>query len=109
MVSDVLRENEFQVFEARDATEAISILRTTQVDVVVTDMHMRAVGDGMQVASYVRSHCFGVSLLLAAAKTPIGHSPFDASFIKPYQPEDIVMWIRRHHATASRCEVGTLV
>ena len=70
MVSDVLRENGFQVFEARDAAEAISILRTTPVDVVITDLHMRGVGDGMEVASHVRAHCPGVSLLLTAGTTP---------------------------------------
>jgi CheY-like chemotaxis protein len=106
MVSDVLRENGFQVLEARDAAEAISILRTTPVDVVITDLHMRFAGDGIEVASHVRAHCPGVLLLLAAAATPpmTEHSPFDAFFIKPYQPEDIVIWIRRHHATTSRRE-----
>ena len=48
MVSDVLRENGFQVWEARDAAEAISILRTTPVDVVITDQHMRFASDGME-------------------------------------------------------------
>jgi CheY-like chemotaxis protein len=106
MVSDVLRENGFQVWEARDAAEAISILRTTPVDVVITDQHMRFASDGMEVASHVRAHCPRVSLLLAAATPPpiTEHSPFDGFFIKPYQPEDIVMWIRRHHATTSRRE-----
>jgi two-component system, response regulator PdtaR len=104
MVTDVLRQNDFQVLEARDAAEAISILRTTPVDVVITDLHMRGVGDGMEVASHVRAHCPGASLLLATANPPAitpEHSPFDAFFIKPYEPVDIVMWIRRHHATAN--------
>jgi CheY-like chemotaxis protein len=106
MVTDVLRQSGFQALEARDAAEAISILRTTPVDVVVTDLHMRVVGDGMEVARHVRAHCPGVSLLLAAAATPpiTEQSLFDAFFVKPYQPEDIVAWIARRHATASRRE-----
>jgi CheY-like chemotaxis protein len=86
-----------------DAAEAIAILRTTPVDVVITDLRLRAIGDGTEVARYVRAHCSGVSLILAAATVPPvpEPSPFDAFFLKPYQPEDIVAWIRRHHARAS--------
>ena len=103
MLCDVLRESGFQVFEAADAAEAVAILRTTPVDVVITDLRMRAIGDGTEVARYVRAHCSGVSLILAAATVPPipEPSPFDAFFLKPYQPEDIVAWIRRHHARAS--------
>jgi CheY-like chemotaxis protein len=103
MLCDVLRESGFQVFEAADAAEAIAILRTTPVDVVITDLHMRVVGDGMEFARHVRAHCPGVSLLLASANEPpiSEHSPFDAFFIKPYQPEDIVTWIRRRHTRTS--------
>jgi two-component system, response regulator PdtaR len=86
MLCDVLRESGFQVFEAADAAEAVSILRSTPVDVVVTDLHVGVVGGGMEVARYVRAHCPGVSLLLASANAPpiSEHSPFDAFFIKPY-------------------------
>ena len=82
MLCDVLRESGFQVFEAADA-EAIAILRTTPVDVVITDLHMRVVGDGMEFARHVRAHCPRVSLLLASANAPpiSEHSPFDAFFI----------------------------
>jgi CheY-like chemotaxis protein len=109
MVADVLREQGFQVFEAADPDEAISILRTMPVDVVITDLNMRAIGDGMQVAKYVRDHCRGVSLLLASAHTPpIEGSPFDAFFGKPYRPEDIVMWIRRRDAASPGLMEGIL-
>jgi hypothetical protein len=57
----------------------------------------------MEFARHVRAHCPGVSLLLASANAPpiSEHSPFDAFFIKPYQPEDIVTWIRRRHTSTS--------
>jgi hypothetical protein len=60
----------------------------------------------MEVASHVRAHCPWVSLLLASATPPpiTEHYPFDAFFIKPYQPEHIVMWIRHHHARTTRHE-----
>ena len=62
MLCDVLRESGFQVFEAADAA-----LRTTPVDVVITDLLMRVVGDGIEFARHVGAHCPGVSLLLASA------------------------------------------
>jgi len=57
MVADVLREQGFHVFEAVDAEEAVAILKAVPVHAVVTDLHMRTVGDGAAVAEYVRAHC----------------------------------------------------
>jgi CheY-like chemotaxis protein len=108
VVCDVLRENSFQVFEASDAAEAISILKATPVEVVVADLHLRAASDGMVIARHVRAHCPGVSLLLASANAPPITEHFDAFFMKPYQPEHIVMWIRRHHATTSPREDSSI-
>jgi DNA-binding NarL/FixJ family response regulator len=51
-----LRESGFQVFEAADAA-----LRTTPVDVVITDLLMRVVGDGIEFARHVGAHCPGVA------------------------------------------------
>jgi DNA-binding response OmpR family regulator len=103
MVADVLREQGFHVFEAVDAEEAVAILKAVPVHAVVTDLHMRTVGDGAAVADYVRAHCPGVPVILASVQAPpiSEHSPFDAFFIKPFRPEDIAAWIKRHHATAS--------
>jgi hypothetical protein len=56
MLCDVLRESGFQVFEAADAA-----LRTTPVDVVITDLLMRVVGDGIEFARHVGAHCPGVA------------------------------------------------
>jgi CheY-like chemotaxis protein len=76
--------------------EAISILKAMAVDVVITDLRMSAIADGLEVAAYVRAHCPGVSLVGASAHAPpiIEDLAFDAFFIKPYNPEDIVSWIR---------------
>jgi DNA-binding response OmpR family regulator len=106
MLCDFLRDNGFQVFEATGAAEAMSILSATPVDVVITDLHMRATGDGMELARHVRAHLPSASLLLAAATIPplVEPSAFDAFFIKPYQPEHIVAWIRRHHPAIAHHE-----
>jgi CheY-like chemotaxis protein len=97
MLADVLREQGFQVFEAADAEEAIAILKCTpDVDVVVSDMRMRATLDGLSLASYVRAHCPDVSLVLASAYVQLPLDPtFDAIFMKPFSPEEIAKWIRK--------------
>jgi DNA-binding response OmpR family regulator len=64
MLADALRQQGFQVFEAADADDALAILVAMQVDVVVTDLHMRAPAEGMRVARYVREHCPGTRVLL---------------------------------------------
>jgi CheY-like chemotaxis protein len=91
------------VLEAADAEEAISILKTLQVDVVITDLNMRTPADGLTVANYVRSHCPGTALVLASAMAlPVLEAcVFDAFFMKPYQPDDIVRWIKRRRPTTS--------
>jgi CheY-like chemotaxis protein len=97
MVAEVLREAGFRVSEAAHADEAITILKTMPVDVVVTDLHMRAAKDGLIVANYVRERCPGTPVLLASVQAPpVDGCPFDAFFIKPYRPEDIAAWINRH-------------
>jgi two-component system, response regulator PdtaR len=109
MLADVLREEGFLVFEASDAAEAISTLKAMPVDVVITDLRMRTIADGLELAAYVRAHCRGVSLVGASAYAPpiTDDLAFDAFFIKPYNPEDIASWIRRRHG-GTRCADGGL-
>ncbi len=96
MVADVLRGAGFQVFEAANVDEAIVILESApDVDVVIADMHMRTAQDGMSLANHVRARYPGVSVLLASANIPVTLMPFDAFFLKPYRPEDMVTWIKR--------------
>jgi CheY-like chemotaxis protein len=99
MLADALRREGLQVFEAADADDAIAILRTVRVDVVITDLHMRTRNDGMLVAKYVHEHSPSTPVLLAAATKPASGWPFDAYFIKPYHPEDIASWIKRQAIT----------
>jgi CheY-like chemotaxis protein len=101
MLSDVLRDHGHQVFEAANASEALSVLQTTSdIAVVISDMHMKSKEDGMVLASFVRQNHPHALLLLASAHEPSpsaseGAPPFDAFFRKPYRPEQIVEWIGR--------------
>jgi CheY-like chemotaxis protein len=109
LMADVLREEGFQVYDASDAAVAISILQAMAIDVVITDLRMSAIADGMELARYVRAHCAGVSLVLASAQAPpiTEDLTFDAFFIKPYPPEHIANWIRRRNtSTRDHAESG---
>lgn len=102
MLADVLRYEGFQVFEAAGAHEAISILQCTpDVDVVISDMRMRGIQDGLSLARYARAHCPDVSLVLASSDIPSSlDTTFDAFFVKPFSPREIVTWIKRRLATS---------
>jgi two-component system, response regulator PdtaR len=101
MLADVLRYEGFQVFEAAEANEAISILECTpDVDVVISDMRMRGIQDGLTLARYARAHCPGVSLVLASSSPPPLDTTFDAFFVKPFSPKEIVTWIKRRLGAA---------
>jgi len=69
MLSDVLRDHGHQVFEAANASEALSVLQTTSdIAVVISDMHMKSKDDGMVLASFVRqNHPHALLLLQIAA------------------------------------------
>jgi hypothetical protein len=64
-VAEGLRNEGLEVLEAADAEEAISILKTLQVEVVIGDLNMRTPAEGLAVANYVRAHCPGTALVLA--------------------------------------------
>ena len=101
MLADVLRYEGFQVFEAAEANEAISILECTpDVDVVISDMRMRGIQDGLTLARYARAHCPGVSLVMASSSPPPLETTFDAFFVKPFSPKEIVTWIKRRLGAA---------
>jgi len=103
MLADGLREHGLQVIEAVDADEALSILSGMPIDAVVVDLHMRGFKDGLAVAQYVRRHGPTVPVILASLETPSIHEQplFDAFFEKPYQPDAIADWIKRHHMGTS--------
>jgi DNA-binding NtrC family response regulator len=98
VLADALRREGFQVIEAVHAEDAIKALSLNpDVALVVCDMRMRSAEDGMVLARYVRAHHAGVTLVLAAAQSPLLNDDlFDVSFPKPYEPDRIANWIKRH-------------
>ena len=54
MMSDELRDAGYQVIEACDATEALSVLETVQPDLIISDVRMPGPLDGMDLLALVR-------------------------------------------------------
>jgi DNA-binding response OmpR family regulator len=102
-LADELREHGLQVIEAVDAEEAVSVLSSVPIDGVIVDLHLRKFRDGLAVAQHVRRHRPTIPVILASFETPSVHeqSLFDVFFVKPYSPEAIAVWIKRHHASTS--------
>jgi CheY-like chemotaxis protein len=99
MLAEELRGAGFGVFEAATVDEAIALINGIGADVVVTDLQMAKPDDGLMIARYVREHHPETAVLLASGMAPpVDGCPFDAIFTKPYQPEDIAMWIKGRDA-----------
>lgn len=54
MLSEKLRDASYQVIEACDATEALSVLKTVQPDLIISDVRMPGPLDGMDLLALVR-------------------------------------------------------
>jgi len=100
-LSDYLQECGFKVFEARDAVEAIEVLKTdnVMVDCVFTDVRMPGDMDGFGLCAWIRQNYPGLLVILTSgdmqkvdtAKELCQAEPF---FAKPYDLEYVVAQIR---------------
>lgn len=54
MLSEELRDSGYHVIEACDATEALSVLKTVQPDLIISDVRMPGPLDGMDLLALVR-------------------------------------------------------
>jgi len=93
MISDDLRVAGFQVFEAKNANEALAILESkSHLDLIISDVRMPGEFDGLKLAEYVRSGWPHVKIILVsahmAAPPPTGLA--DAFFEKPYDSVGIL-------------------
>jgi CheY-like chemotaxis protein len=100
-ITDHLRDCGFRVFEAASAQEAQAIfLAGADIDLVFSDVHMPAAGDGIRLALWIAEHRPDVSVMLTsgveaslkAAETTC--SNVKALVSKPYQYETLTPRIR---------------
>jgi len=96
-MADDLRRSGFNVIEASNAEEALSVLSTTpDIALVVTDIRMPGRIDGLALANWVRRHAPRVKVAVASANIEIGMAQlFDAVFSKPILPADLIAGVRQ--------------
>jgi CheY-like chemotaxis protein len=96
-VADSLREEGFQVIEAVNGDEAVSILRTSApVDIVVTDFRMPGTMDGVGLARFIRERRPQLKIIMTSGDRvePPAGCQLDGFFVKPYSLADLVKLIR---------------
>ena len=91
--ADIIRDLGFEVIEAADADQAISLLESTpEISVVFTDIQMPGTMDGLRLAEVVRKRWPPVALLVTSGqfRPQTRDLPEDAHFLpKPYMLGDL--------------------
>ena len=100
-LSDYLQESGFKAFEARSTREAMEIIEGAgrKIDLVFVDIQLPGVINGLGLATWVRSKCPGVAVVLTsgyADKAKSAHELFEgAPFVdKPYDMAKVVTTFR---------------
>ena len=97
LLADALRQADFEVIEAANGDEALSVLHTSpDPDVLVTDVRMPGSVDGFELAAYVRRTKPGLKVIITSGHAgPDGAIGLaDAFLAKPYELGAIVGSIR---------------
>ena len=92
-----LRELGFEVFEAADAAEAVTVLNTIAVDAVLSDTGLRGRMDGFALARWVRERRLDTRIILSStAKQSLGEAAEYATLLaKPYADAEVQKLLRR--------------
>lgn len=108
-ISEYLRHCGFRVIEVVSADEALSVFAEVnlQVDILFSDIEMPGSMNGFGLAKWVRENRPGVQTILTgsvkdaanAAGKVCEHGPH---LEKPYQPQQVVEWIKRLRASAPK-------
>ena len=92
-----LRELGFEVFEAADAAEAVTVLNTIAVDAVLLDTGIPGRMDGFALARWVRERRHDTRVILSStAKHSLGEAAEYATLLaKPYAVAEVQNLLRR--------------
>lgn len=101
-LAEYLRHCGYRVIEASSADEVITVLTKTtiKIDIVFSAVEISGAMDGFTLAQWIRKHKPGLHVLLAgdvakAAKTASELCEEGPHLKKPYEPEQVIEWIRR--------------
>jgi len=94
MLSTVLRAKGFEVLEAHNGCEALTILEDRQVDLVITDLIMPGM-DGFELTREIRRRRDSIPVLMQSTQTDdrvkrVGREAGVSGWIKkPFLPEEL--------------------
>ncbi len=96
---EVLHNDGFDVIEADNASDALSILRQQHesIHVLFTDVHMPGGMNGMELAHHARRHWPAIGILIASgqARPAQDDLPAGSRFLaKPYENHHVVKHVR---------------
>ena len=98
-IADDIREAGFEVFEARDADEALDLLaRHGDIALLFTDVDMPGSMDGLDLSEAAHRRWPAMRILVTSGKqAPLqGVLPADSRFMpKPYSPEGVLQTIHQ--------------
>ena len=99
LAAEVLTEAGFKVIEAIHAREALRVFdaQAVSIHVLVTDIYMPGVMNGLELAHHVRGHWPWIGLLVVSGnpRPSANELPRGCRFLpKPYDPEHVVDHVR---------------
>jgi CheY-like chemotaxis protein len=92
VLAEALREPGYRVIEAKSGDEAMTVMQSgTPVDLLITDVRMPGLLDGLALAQRVREGHPGTRIVIAASSIEdLRPNDVDGIFEKPYAVEDVV-------------------
>ena len=101
-IVDFLEDQGFEVFEAKDAAEALLLLAgKPTISVMFTDVDMPGGMDGLRLAAAVRDRWPPVKIIVTSGHRSVdqGDLPDEAIFFsKPYNPDAVAAVVRQMSA-----------
>jgi two-component system, response regulator PdtaR len=92
-----LRQAGFEVLEAANAQEAVTVLNSVTVDAMISDVNMPGGMNGLGLARWIHQRRLDTKIILTSATDQsLGEAEEYASFLaKPYDSEDVQQLLRR--------------
>lgn len=92
----ILEQNGYGVLQAFDGIEAIQVLDSGKIDLVVTDLRMPFAG-GISLLKYMKIFFPETPVIVVTAFPEDIEENLkpDAILIKPFKPDELIQWVER--------------
>ena len=97
LVTDILSEAGFEVLEAQDPAEALSVLKSDErIDVLLTDVRMPGCIDGFELAEVAKRRRPELRVIVTSGYIARCDVPSGTNFLhKPFSASDLVKRVRQ--------------